>query len=184
MIRVFVGSGPQYAEVEPVMEGLLRDSTDADVEVTFMRAGENGLKPSGCTGFTMYRFAVPSLAGREGFAIYLDVDMFVFGDIAKLWGYRQRYHWACLKDGSNEVMVIDCEHGHMPSHRKIHQYRKGQLRPTYAPVIPSTWNHEDKVNSQTKLLHFTDMGRQPWFHDGHELQPLWEELREQYGQAT
>jgi len=175
VIEVFVGTAPKFAAVEPVMAQCLADNASEPVSVNLMR-----LQPSGCTGFTMSRYAVPSLAGRAGYAIYLDVDMFVLGDIAELWAYRRQGAWACLKDGSTEVMVIDCAAGNMPHHDSIHKYKKGQLTPPLAPVIPMEWNHEDHLDETTKLLHFTDLSMQPWFYDHHPLKEVWDGLKALY----
>ncbi len=37
------------------------------------------------TGFSFYRFLIPSLAGYRGRALYLDADMQVFGDVSEIW---------------------------------------------------------------------------------------------------
>lgn len=180
MIDVYVGSAPKYAEVEPIMAQCIADQASEPVSIQFMRAGENDLRPSGCTGFTMYRYAVPRLADRKGFAIYLDVDMFVLGDIAELWEYRYKGAWSCLKDGSTEVMVIDCATGSTPHPKNVHQYQKGQIPVNLRPCIPLNWNHEDELHADTKLLHFTDLSRQPFFTDTHPLRGFWDELKSAY----
>ncbi|MBM4264570.1 MAG: hypothetical protein FJ145_24490 [Deltaproteobacteria bacterium] len=67
------------------------------------------------TGFSFSRFLIPSLCQYRGKAIYLDADMLVFDDIAKLWDYplasakanrnRQR-HWT---RHSSRPRFIHCE---------------------------------------------------------------------------
>ena len=98
LIRVFVGTAPKWEAHEPVLEYSIQKNTSEPVEVNFIR----GLEPSGCTGFTNNRFAVPELAGHEGYTIYLDIDMVVLGDIAELWEYRKPGMWVCMRDGSTE----------------------------------------------------------------------------------
>lgn len=161
MIRVFVGAAPKWESHEPILEHSIRRNTESDVEVTFMRAGENGLKPSGCTGFSKFRYEVPRLAGHEGFAIYLDIDMLVLGDIAELWDYRQTGRWICMQDGSTEVMVIDCS----------------QARRQLRYWIPPEWNVEDRVEPGMKLLHFTDL-KQDWLRGSHSCREALEILHE------
>jgi len=129
-----------------------------------MRAGENGLKPTGCTGFSMYRYAIPELCGYQGFAIYLDVDMLLVSDIAELWDYRESGKWVSLVDGSTEVMVIDCAvRNNIPPIPDLMRLHKSQVRPQLTPRIPLEWNCEDRAPEGAKLIHFTDLKRQPWF---------------------
>lgn len=171
MIRVFVGSNTPYAEQEKVLAYSIRANTEAEVEVTFMRPGENGLQACGCTGFSNYRYCVPELADHQGFAIYLDVDMIVMGDIRDLYVWKRAGKWAVLADGSNEVAVIDCTI-RMPEKERIHTYPKQQLlhmtQPYQVRAIPLEWNVEDRVTENMKLLHFTDLNMQPWLGGKHQ----------------
>ncbi len=104
----------------------------------------------GCTGFTNVRYTI-----RRG--IYLDCDMIVLADIAELWAYREPGRFVCLADGSSEVAVIDCEH-------RCRRKREEHLLPKSAR-IPLEWNSKDELVPGAKLLHFTALDRQPWFHD-------------------
>lgn len=107
---------------------------------------------SGCTGFSAVRYGITD-------GIYLDCDMIVLGDVVELWArYRRPGRYACLVDGSTEVGVIDrCRHD-------CRNKREERLLPK-APIIPLEWNVEDRVTPDMKLLHFTDLSTQPWFHD-------------------
>lgn len=145
MINVYVGSHARYAAHEPVLKYSIEKNTTKPVNVHFMRAADMGLPEEGCTGFSKLRFHIPKIA--TGYAIYLDVDMLVTGDIAKLYDYRWPGKWACLVDGSTEVMVIDTSR---PS-------------PAYVRNIPMEWNSEDRITDGMQLLHFTDLTCQPWF---------------------
>ena len=123
------------------------------------------MQEHGCTGFTNVRFAVPEIAKGMGyeFAVYLDVDMLILGDISELYDYRQPGHWVGLADGSNEVSVIDTSL-QFPAKETLHRYKKHQLNSHVVPDIPLSWNCEDKVGDGMKLLHFTDLSAQPWFY--------------------
>src|SRR5690606_14692 len=123
-----------------------------------------GLPYTGCTGFTNLRYIIPELCGYRGYAIYLDVDMLVLADIAELWSYRQVGAWVQLEDGASEVAVIDCAaHTHLPPMKHIHHWHKSELARAVKSVdaIPLCWNVEDKTEPGMKLLHFTDLKRQP-----------------------
>ena len=183
MIRVFIGSAHKYRPIEPVIEKAIRENASEPVDIEFMRPGESGLISNGCTGFTMFRYAVPELCGYAGYAIYLDVDMLVLGDIAELWQYRTRGKWACMEDGSTEVMVIDCfAHHGIPSIHELNRMRKGQVHPPLYKVIPSEWNCEDAVHAEAKLVHYTDLSRQPWFalNRDDEAARLWHQTVRDY----
>lgn len=167
-IRVFIGSSDKLRCAEPAIENSIRANTSAEVEITFMRPEDLGLEPTGCTGFTNLRYAVPELAGYAGFAIYLDVDMLVLGDIAELYSYAEAGRWVVLKDGSNEVAVISCgTHRHLPSLRNLHRFNKHQLKAMCreSQRIPLTWNCEDSVPQGAKLVHLTDLKCQPWLEN-------------------
>jgi lipopolysaccharide biosynthesis glycosyltransferase len=110
----------------------------------------------------MFRYAIAEIFG-EGFAIYLDVDMLLVSDIAELWGYRKHGEWRCLQDGSTEVMVIDCAvRNGVPPIGQLMRLKKNQVHPKLNPAIPLEWNCEDSAPDGAKLIHFTDLKRQPW----------------------
>jgi hypothetical protein len=163
MIRIYIGTAEKYRPIEGEIEYAIRSNASEDLDITFMRAGWRGLAPTGCTGFSMYRYAIPELTGWHGFAIYLDVDMLVVGDIAELWEYRFPGRWSVLKDGSQEVMVIDCRTNVVPTVPFLNRMHKSQIAIPERRVIPPEWNCEDCAPPGAKLIHFTDLSRQPWF---------------------
>lgn len=162
MIPVFVGSDSNWGHVEPLMRASLLAHTDADVDITFMRPESVGMRRAGCTGFTMTRFAVPELCRERGYShgIYIDVDMFLIADIAELWTYR-RSNVAQLADGSNEVSIWPATL-EMPSKAELHRFKKWDMKYPAANVIPLEWNCEDCDPAGAKLIHYTDLSRQPW----------------------
>jgi lipopolysaccharide biosynthesis glycosyltransferase len=122
------------------------------------------------TPFTMFRYAVPELAGHKGFAIYLDADMLVLDDIAELWAYRKVSTWASCDSYkgllADYVSVIDCS---AFKHLRIKDLKEGKYtkfniqeftKPE--PIIPDHWNRLDKYEEPTSLIHYTQMITQPW----------------------
>ncbi len=59
--------------------------------------------PLQSTEFSFSRFLVPSLAGFRGWALFMDSDMLMLDDIARLWA---------LRDDRYAVMVV--KHNHVP----------------------------------------------------------------------
>lgn len=179
MIRVFIGTAPKWAAHEPILEYSIREHCSQPVEINFMRAGEHGLQPSGCTGFTNFRFAVPELAGFQGHAIYLDIDMLVLADISELWEYRKPGRFVTPLSGGTEVSVIDCTMRIYPPASEIHRHKKWELE-RITPMlfaINALWNVEDELKPGTKLLHFTDL-RQDWINGEHNSREAMELLNE------
>lgn len=88
-IRVFVGCDDSMMIPARVLEYSIRKHTQHPVQVFYMRnmpvPQPKDPKNRPGTGFSFNRFLIPKLAGYEGKAIYLDADMLVFDDIAKLW---------------------------------------------------------------------------------------------------
>ena len=61
------------------------------------------------TGFTCYRFAIPSLAGDTGKAIYNDVDQIYLADPALLFDLDLGSHgYLAISARDTSVMLIDC----------------------------------------------------------------------------
>ena len=166
-IPIFIASSTRFADCEWMTEFSIRENTQSEVQIHIVRPQWYGMEESGCTGFTNVRFAVPQLCRLFGYeyGIYLDVDMLVTGDIKDLWQYRQPMKWVCMEDGSNEVSVI-CSTLQYPDKSVLHTRHKGTFaRGSNVCNIPMVWNCEDHVTPDMKLLHFTDLRAQPWFHD-------------------
>lgn len=88
-VRVFVGADRSQALAVKVLAHSIERHTALPVEVVPMidlpvRAPKDPVNWQR-TGFSFSRFCIPQLADYRGRAIYLDADMLVFTDIAKLW---------------------------------------------------------------------------------------------------
>ena len=182
MIPIYIASSEKFECCEPVIVRSIKENTAANTDIKIVRPSDIGMRPTGCTGFTNVRFAIPHLLRRDGYeyGIYLDVDMLVLGDISELFKYQNKGRYTCLKDGSTEVAVVS---GHVgaPSINEIGYTNKNELMRTL-PIsrkIPLSWNVEDTIVPGTKLLHFTDLKCQPWFeenqpHPCEEAVKIWE----------
>jgi hypothetical protein len=88
-LRVFVGVDETQLLAAEVLEHSIRAFSTRPVEVTQLtdvpaptpRDPRNQPR----TAFSFSRFHIPALCGYQGRALYLDADMQVFDDIAKLW---------------------------------------------------------------------------------------------------
>lgn len=88
-IRVFIACEDSMMVPAKVLEYSIRKHTDWPVEIFFMRnmptPRPKHKKNRPGTGFSFNRFLIPKIAGYKGKAIYIDSDMLVLDDIAKLW---------------------------------------------------------------------------------------------------
>ncbi|SNB65437.1 hypothetical protein SAMN07250955_104265 [Arboricoccus pini] len=124
------------------------------------------------TGFTNYRYAIPTLAGGSGKAIYNDVDQIYLADPALLFDLSLEGHgYLAIADTDTSVMLIDCAKmlplwnreaaSHGSKGELLNKPRKegglwGQLDPH--------WNARDQEYDErlTKCLHYTALHQQPW----------------------
>lgn len=181
-IRIFVGSDVRMREtgMERTLEHSIRAHTRAQVEITFMCALADpewsgwASQPdlpyrsrggTWATHFSGFRWCVPEAAGHRGFAIYLDADMIVLGDIAELWRYCLPGRVATLETGATEVMVMDCTLVGPPIDVvRTKVLRMSGMAKTYPrkPIIPALWDLRDSWTERAKLIHYTNMRTQPW----------------------
>jgi lipopolysaccharide biosynthesis glycosyltransferase len=150
------------------------------------------------TEFSNYRFLIPQLCGFQGRAIWLDSDMICLGDIGELFdtdlggnhflakaeAYKKNgdAHWAL------SVMLIDCAKCQFETERYFQEMDSGafanidlhEMTPKFLAHHPfkigkldPNWNVFDEYNDQTKLIHYTDLRRQPWKFPGHTYGDLW-----------
>ena len=180
MIPIYIGSHEKFACAEGAIVNSIKANTSSETDIKIIRPDYIGMGPTGCTGFTNVRFVIPELLRNDGyeFGIYLDVDMILLSDIKELYDYRKKGKYVCMQDGSTEVAVISSDVD-MPTKNECFYANKTKLMAMLPKAcdIPTCWNVEDRICDDAKLIHFTDLKRQPWFYDGHpcpEAVNLWE----------
>ncbi|HEX8374713.1 MAG TPA: hypothetical protein VF606_05995, partial [Geminicoccaceae bacterium] len=152
------------------------------------------------TGFTLYRFAIPDLAGGTGKAIYNDVDQIYLADPALLFDLDPAGHgYLAISARDTSVMLIDCERM-LPwwNRPAASTGKKGELtnKPAATPGLwgrlDGHWNARDLeyVEGRTKCLHYTALHQQPWnpfpeaysYHQN-PLAYLWHDLEREADEA-
>lgn len=109
MIRVFIGFDPRETVAFHVLSQSIHDRASEPVSITpIMLSQLDGLmtrerNPLQSTDFSFSRFLTPYLCDFEGWAVFMDCDMLVLDDIAKLWA---------LRDDAYAVQVV--KHDHVP----------------------------------------------------------------------
>lgn len=104
MIRVFIGYDPREAVAFGVLSHSIHSRASLPVSIApLMLSQLDGLMwrerdPLQSTDFSFSRFLTPYLSGYEGWSIFMDCDMLVLDDIARLWALRdERYAVMCVK---------------------------------------------------------------------------------------
>lgn len=104
MIRVFIGYDPREAVAFGVLSHSIHARASLPVSIAPLRLSQlDGLmwrerNPLQSTDFSFSRFLTPYLSGYEGWSIFMDCDMLVLDDIARLWALRdERYAVMCVK---------------------------------------------------------------------------------------
>ncbi|HEX3096523.1 MAG TPA: glycosyltransferase [Usitatibacter sp.] len=109
MIRVFIGYDDREAAAFGVLSHSIHARSSEPVSIAPLRLSElagiykRPRDPLQSTDFSFSRFLAPHLCGYEGWAIFMDCDMLVLDDIAKLWR---------LRDDRYAVQVV--KHVHVP----------------------------------------------------------------------
>jgi hypothetical protein len=109
LIRVFIGYDPREAVAFSVLAHSIHAHASEPVSVTPLMVSQlkNALwrerHPLQSSDFSFSRFLTPHLCGYEGWALFMDCDMLVMDDIARLWA---------LRDERYAVQVV--KHHHVP----------------------------------------------------------------------
>lgn len=167
---------------------------------------ERAHDPLASTEFTYTRFLVPFLMGYQGKALFLDNDMLCLADVAeldrldmsghalrvvqhdhrpvetvKMYGCPQtsypRKNWSSL-------MLMDCSRLTLWTRDVVatatgaYLHRFQDIPDALIGTVPPEWNHLDRRDPSTRLIHWTSGG--PWFEE-HRQCPhaeLWLQARE------
>ena len=168
MLRVFIG----WDHRQPVSFAVLAHSIvkhcSRPVSITPLVLDTLPINKHGLTPFTFSRFLVPWLCDYRGWALFLDADMFVRGDVAELFDMaddkyaamvvknEKKFEWAsailfnCAQNTALTPEAIEMET--LPFH-KI-----GWLPEEKIGALPPEWNHlvgYDAPRDDAKLVHFT-----------------------------
>jgi hypothetical protein len=109
MIRVFIGYDPREAVAFNVLSYSIQRHASEPVAITPLMLKQLGRvltrerHPLQSTDFSFSRFLTPHLSGYSGWSIFMDCDMLMLDDVAKLYA---------LRDERYAVMVV--KHHHVP----------------------------------------------------------------------
>lgn len=183
MHKIFIG----YDERQPVSFNVLQQSivvqASEPVAIIPLRISQLPITRVGLTPFTFSRFLVPHLCDYQGWALFLDVDIVLNGDICEMFRYARehandamdlaessggaphavfvsknslRFEWA-------SVMMFNC--GHAANRALTPEYIEtaeslhgiGWLTDDLIGDLPREWNHlvGYDAHKDAKLVHYT-----------------------------
>ena len=108
-VRVFIGYDTREAAAFSVLAHSIHARASCPVSITPLRLSQlagvfaREVNPLQSTQFSFSRFLTPYLCGFDGWALFMDCDMLVLDDIARLWA---------LRDERFAVQVV--KHVHVP----------------------------------------------------------------------
>lgn len=190
-LNIYVGCEPAQHLAARVLEHSILRHTSHPVRVKRLdeHVPAERCSAQGRTPFSMQRFFIPELNQHQGLAVYLDSDMLVFGDIRELLDLRDPAATVCsaaAPPGSGRrpqfsVMVIDCARANWKTEEILgmaeETYEAAMFRfefePSKAACLPYQWNSLERYDADTRLVHFTDMERQPWLATDNHITPVW-----------
>jgi hypothetical protein len=112
MMRIFIGYDPREAVAFHVLSHSIHARCSEPTSITPLVLSQLGglmwrdRNPLQSTDFSFSRFLVPYLCDYQGWALFMDCDMLVLEDIAKLWA---------LRDDAFAIMCV--KHDHVPKEK-------------------------------------------------------------------
>lgn len=198
-IRIFVGTDSSQMLAARVLEYSIKKHASMSVSVVPLCEIPVPLpknpKNRPRTGFSFARFLIPLLCNYDGRAIYLDADMLVLADVARLWTLpldeadilcaeqpgkkgRVRQYSVMLMNCSTlrwniEEIVAGLDEGKYDYAKLMYDFC---IVPPerITPTLPYEWNSlEFYDESKTCLVHYTDMPTQPWVSCQNQNGAIW-----------
>src|SRR5476649_1475569 len=94
LIRVFIGFDPRETVAYNVLAHSIQARASEPVAITPLALSQlknmlsRARDPLQSTEFSFSRFLTPCLSGYQGWSLFMDCDMLMLDDIARLWGLR------------------------------------------------------------------------------------------------
>lgn len=167
MLRIFIGYDPRQPIAFTVLTQSILSRSSAPVAITPLVIEQLEFSRQGLTPFTFTRFLVPFLCDYQGWALFLDIDMLVCEDIAKLFALADdRYAVMVSKNPVKferaSAMLFNCSKcrvltpAYVETAKGLHTI--DWLAPELIGDLPRAWNHlvgYDAPDPDAKLVHYT-----------------------------
>lgn len=176
MIRVFIGYDPKEEVAYHVLASSIMRRASQPVQIipiilsSLTSVFNRERNPLQSTEFSFSRFLAPYLSDYQGWSIFMDCDMLVLDDIAKLWD---------LRDEQYALMCVQHEHEPKEKLKFLHQTQTKYERKNWSSVMlmnnaKCTALTPDYVETATGL----DLHRFKWLKDEQigEIPAKWNHL--------
>ena len=152
-LPIYIGYDPRApVQYHVLVESIIKNSSKP-VAITPLRLSTLPIGRAGLTEFTFTRFLCPWLQDYRGFALFLDSDMLVLGDVAELFQTAEsapdkqvhivpnpeRFEWS-------SVMLFNCTEcqnltpDYIETAEKLHGITEW-AEPDRVGHLPLEWNH-------------------------------------------
>ena len=204
MINICIGTEPKTNIPCKVLQYSILQHTSSQVKFHLMEGTHwehRGNIKEG-TGFSLLRWDIPAFFNYQDYAVYLDADQLVLGDIQDLWNYKNKMDFGCIActyqpdkwfktpEPNTSVMVMDnaaCKNdpNWLDGEKLRETINVDTSRKTYVRImhahhlrvqparLPNDWNSLNVLSQGTKLLHYTQEPKQPWYCPAHAYSQLW-----------
>lgn len=170
-----------------VLEYSLKKHSSLPIELTFMKISDNITSPWGgwdtqlwATPFSGFRWSIPEVCNFAGKGVYMDSDMIILSDIAKLWnqsfdagkvvltkGGEQTWRYCvCMWNNAfarDFLLPLERMKANPDSHRRMMNYFSTNQE--IVQPFKGNWNCVDMENFKNfdniDILHYSDMATQP-----------------------
>ena len=195
-VRIFLGTQDEQYRAERIFFYAIERVRDPArvYQIHVMKNLAGFVRKGWRTGFTNYRFAIPDFAGREGRAIYNDVDQIYTADPARLFDLDLDGHgYLAVSASDTSVMLLDCARmapwwnlAAATAETKDRLLAGVKSVTNIWGALDGGWNARDMefVEGRSMLLHYTAMHTQPWHpfpkdyaYRTHPLAEIWYRLK-------
>ena len=169
--RVFIGYDDRQNLAYTTLQHSVYSNCSEPISISPLVLNTLPITRRGLTPFTFSRFLVPWLCNYQGWAIFMDLDVLVLGDLAEVFALRdEQYAIQCVNTKQEferaSMMLINCAH---PSNKiltpdfvekdnKTAFHKLGWLKKDEIGFLPAEWNHivgTDAPSDDAKLVHYT-----------------------------
>lgn len=167
-LRVFIGYDPRQAISYNVLQHSIVTRASKPVHITPLIIQQLPITRQGLTPFTYSRYLVPWLCDYKGWALFMDADMLLLDDIAKLFAHaRDEYGLMVVQNEQQfewpSLMLFNCEKCTTLTPEYIEDKNNSMFDFSWTaphPIggLPPQWNHTvgyDPKREGMSLIHYT-----------------------------
>ena len=166
-LRIFIGYDSRQPISLNVLQSSLYTRSSKPLAITPLVIEQLPIKRTGLTPFTFSRFLVPWLCDYKGWALFLDLDMVVVDDIAKMFEMADDKYGVMVSKNAirfewTSAMLFNCEKCQILTPEYIEEanglHGISWLDEESIGSLPNDWNHlvgYDEPRDDAKLIHYT-----------------------------